>query len=231
MLDLVPAACHADALDLVDRIAQAGRVDHVHRHAFDLDRAADFVAGGAGNRGDDRELGPGQRVEQRALADVGLAGEHDGDAFAQQRALPRAVEHGVELHGNGLQPAAGVRLLQKVDLFFGEVERGLHEHAQLYQALTQRIDLVGKRAGQRAAGRACCGLGAGFDQVADGLGLREVELVVEERAFAELTGLSEAQARQVRIGQLKATRQQQLQHDRAAVGLQLEHVFAGVRVR
>jgi hypothetical protein len=39
-------------------------------------------------------------------------------------------------------------------------------------------------------------------------------------------------SRQARTGQrLEAARQQQLQHHRAAVGLQLEHVFAGVGVR
>ena len=74
-------------------VAQAGGVDHVQRHAFDLDRLADLVARRAGDRRDDRQLGAGQRVEQRALADVGLAGDHDLDAFAQQRALARARQH------------------------------------------------------------------------------------------------------------------------------------------
>jgi hypothetical protein len=91
----------------------------------------------------------------------------------------------------------------------------------------QRVHALRERALQRAAGRARGGLGAGVDEVGHGLGLREVELVVEEGALRELARLGQAAAR----AGLQAARQQQLQQHRAAVGLQLEHVLAGVGVR
>ena len=64
-----------------------------------------------------------------------------------------------------------------------------------------------------------------FDQVGDAFRLREIELAVEERALRELPGLGEARAK------LEAPREQQSQADRAAVTVQLEHRFAGVRGR
>ena len=96
-----------------------------------------------------------------------------------------------------------------------------------------------ERAVERARGRARRRFGAGVDQVGDGFGLGQVELVVEEGALGEFARPGDAQARRARPvrrridrgGGLEAAREQQLQHDRAAVRLQLEHVFAGVRVR
>ena len=63
-------------------------------------------------------------------------------------------------------------------------------------ASRERVDLARERAVERARRRARRGLGAGVDQVGDGLGLGEVELVVEEGALGELAGLGDAQARQ-----------------------------------
>ena len=201
----------------------------MHRHAFDLDRLADLVAGRTGNRRDDRQLGPRQCVEQRTLADVGLASQHDLDALAQQCALARAGQHAGHIGHRRIEPTAGVCLFEEVDLLFGEVERRLHQHAQLDQAIAQRVDLARKRSGQRAARRARGSFGAGFDQVAHGLGLGQVDLVVQERTLGELTGFGQPQA-DLAAG-VEATRQQELQHHRAAVRLQFEHRFAGVGMR
>ena len=90
---------------------------------------------------------------------------------------------------------------------------------------------------QRTRGRARSGLGAGVDQVGHGLGLRQVELAVEERARRELAGLGRSQRAQVfasggsRGSGFEAAHHQKLQHHGATVRVQLEHVLAGVRVR
>ncbi|ANY61086.1 hypothetical protein MA05_01965 [Comamonas aquatica] len=236
--DLVPGAGNADALHLVLAVAQAGGVDHVQRHAVDLDGLLHLVARGAGDRGDDGQLGPGQRVQQRAFAGIGLAGDHHLDAFAQQRALLGAGQHLAQLVAQRVQLAIGIGLLQEVDLFLGEVQRGLDQHTQVDQGFAQLADLAREVARQRAAGAARRRLGAGVDQVGNRLGLGQVDLVVEEGALGELTGLGQAQAGQDRgavgprrLRGLQAARQQQLQHHGAAVGLQLQHVLAGVAVR
>lgn len=72
--------------------------------------------------------------------------------------------------------------------------------------------------------RAACS-GFGFDQVGDGLGLGQVQLVVEEGALAEFARPRLAGA------QFKTTLHQQVEHHRATVALQFEHVFAGEGVR
>ncbi|NYH17813.1 hypothetical protein GGD41_005041 [Paraburkholderia bryophila] len=79
------------------------------------------------------------------------------------------------------------------------------------------------------AGRTRGGFGAGLDQIGDGFGLRQVELVVEESAAREFARLRETQAE--RAAGLDAALQHELQHDRTAVALQFDHVFAGVRMR
>jgi len=137
----------ADALHLVAGLvvaAQAGGVDHMQRHALDLDGLADLVARGAGDRRDDGQLGTGQGVEQASSCHVGLAGEHHLQTFAQQRALA----------GHGPSPACRLVSMpaswptasafsQEVDLLFGEIERGLHQHAAAARCARRScIDLV-----------------------------------------------------------------------------------------
>ena len=148
-----PAACDADALDFIDLrrlaiAAQAGGVDDVQWHALDLDRLADLVAGGAGDGGDDRQFGAGQRVQQRTLAHVGLAGQHHLQAFAQQCALARAGHHAGQARIDGVKLALGIRTLQKVDLLFRKIERGLDQHAQPHDVLAQLINFARERARQ-----------------------------------------------------------------------------------
>ena len=79
-------------------------------------------------------------------------------------------------------------------------------------ASRERVDLARERAVERARRRARRRFGAGVDQVGDGFGLREVELVVEEGALGELAGLGDAQVRQSRaagrrVGSAPASRQ------------------------
>ena len=76
----------------------------------------------------------------------------------------------------------------------------------------------------RAAARAAVAV-AGIDQVGHAFGLRQVELAVEERALRELPGLREPRP------ELDAAREQQAQHRRSAVAVQLQHVLAGVGAR
>jgi len=97
--------------------------------------------------------------------------------------------------------------------------------AQRDQRLDQCLHLLRKHARQRAHCRAR-GIGrTGFDQVGNGFGLRKVELVVEEGTFGKFTG-----ARQPRT-QCQHAAQQQVEHHRTAMALQLEDVLAGEGMR
>jgi hypothetical protein len=151
----------------------------------------------------------------------------------------RPREHGGDAGGRANEPALGVGRDQEIDLLLGEVERRLDQQAQLDQDLGEGVDLAREGAVERARRRARRGFGAGVDQIGDGLGLGEVELVVEEGALGEFAGAGDAQVRQARLPgrrielgrRFETAREKQLQHDRTAVRLQLEDVLAGVRVR
>ncbi|MCY1238188.1 hypothetical protein D9M72_509130 [compost metagenome] len=145
--DRVPGAVDANALDFIGGVlAQAGGVDDMQRDAVDLDGLAHAVARGAGDGRDDGQLRAGQRVQQRRLAHVGLARQHHRQALAQQRALARLRQHAAKFSADGGKLAAGVGLLQEIDLFFGEVQRGFHQHAQVDDPIHKLADSVGELA-------------------------------------------------------------------------------------
>ena len=60
--------------------------------------------------------------------------------------------------------------------------------------MRQRFEPPDERPFRLAQGLAALHLGLGRDQVGDALDLREVELVVVERAAGELAGLGQAQS-------------------------------------
>ena len=65
------------ARGLLDPLADAGGVDEAPGAAAELDQLVDRVDGGAGDVVDDDALVAGELVEQRGLADVGLADDRD----------------------------------------------------------------------------------------------------------------------------------------------------------
>ena len=133
MANLVPRARNANALDLihVGVVAQSCRVDDVQRHAFDLNGLLHHITRGARNGRDDGQLGTGQRIEQGAFACVGLARNDHANALTQQRALTGLLRHTQEVGLQAVQLTLGIGLFQKVDVFFGKVQRGFHQHAQV----------------------------------------------------------------------------------------------------
>ena len=113
---------------------------------------------------------------------------------------------------------------QRVQGFVGEIDRRFHMHAQRRQAVGECIDASREHALQRASRRARRARVGSGDQVGDGLGLGQVEAIVEEGALAEF-----ARPRRPRAQRAGAC-DQLLQHHRAAVRLQFDHVFAGEAV-
>ena len=215
------AALDADFFHHIIGVAQAGGVDNVHGHAVERDLFAHGVAGGAGNVGNDGDVVAGQRVEQAGFAHIGRAHQHHIHPFAQNRALLGAGEHSVQLRLQGFELAFGIGRFEKIDVFFGKIERGFHQHAQGNQLINQGVNVLGKRAFERAQRHAGGRLARGINQIGHALGLRQIELVVEKSAFGEFAGLGRART------QFEAARQQHLHHHRAAVALQLDDVFAG----
>lgn len=82
---------------------------------------------------------------------------------------------------------------------------------------------------QRRHGAARGGFRGGVDEVGHGLGLSQVEALVEKGAAGELAGFGRTQSEVV--ARLQAARQDAAQHGGAAMSLQLQYVFAGIGVR
>jgi len=84
-----------------------------------------------------------------------------------------------------------------------------------------------------------CRFGTGVDQVGDGFRLRQINLVVQKCALGKLTGGSQTQTRKQRLVvgsirllcNLQASCEQKLQHHRATMRLQLQHIFPGEGMR
>ena len=78
---------------------------------------------------------------------------------------------------------------------------------------------------QRAHGGTCGVARPGIDEIGHRLGLREIDLVVEEGALGEFPRPRTAGA------ELDAAFDQPLHDDGSAMTLELDHVFAGIRIR
>ena len=111
---------------------------------------------------------------------------------------------------------------EKIDLFLGKVDGGFHVGAQVDQRVGEPLHHARELALQRAHRGARGFARAGVDEIGDGFGLRQIDLVVVERALGEFAGPRAACA------ELEAAFDQRLDDHRPAVTLQLEHVLAGV---
>ena len=218
-------AADAFLLDAIVGVAQAGGVDEGQRDAVEIDRLAQHVARGAGNVGDDRALGGGERVEQARFAGVRAADDDHVQAVGETCAAARAGEHVGELRAQLGQSPGEFGRGEEIDFLFGKVDRGLDPDAQADRRLGDRAHAIGERAVETAHRRPRGRFGAGRDQIGDRFGLGQIEASVEERALGEFAGSRLARA------ELDHAREQPAQCDRAAVRLQLDDVLAGERMR
>ena len=178
-----------------------------------------------GNRRDDGRVVAGQAIEQAGLAGVGPARQHHGEPVAQQPTLPGGGGHRVEVTAHGGQALGELRVGEKIDFLLRKIDGGLDIGAQLDQRIGEALHHAGELALQRAHGGARRLARAGIDEIGDGFGLRQIDLVVVKGALGEFTGPRAPRA------ELQAARDQRFEDDRAAMALQLEHVLAGVGMR
>ena len=216
---------HADAFGFVERVANSGGVHQMHRNSTDGDGLGDQVARGAGRGGDDGALVLDQPVEQARLADVGTADDGERQAFVHDFAVGEAGEQLVERRVNVGDARQNLRVGNDGDIVFGEVDAGFHHRDQVDELLLDRLEPLRQRAFELPGRDLRLIERLRIDQVADGLGLGEIDAAVEEGAHGELAGLGEA----------RSASQRHLHHvpqdDGRAVTGDLDYVVGGVRVR
>ena len=223
-------AAHVRSMPSVSIGSSVGRkpggVDDRQRNAADLDLRLHGVARRPGDRRDDRHRVARQLVEQARLADVGPADEHDGEALAQQRALLRPRQHPGHLRARSPRPCrarrrrAGTRRPRRESRASPRctsAARSARRPARGSRARTRRTRL-------RAAARAAVAVAASMRSATLSACARS-SLPLRNARCVNSPGSREPRA------ELDAAREQQPQHHRAAVPVQLEHVLAGVRAR
>ena len=117
------------------------------------------------------------------------------------------------------------RIAEKVDLFLGKIDGRFDVGAQIDQCVGEALHHAREFALQRAHGGACGFARSRIDEIGDGFGLRQVDLVVVKRALGEF-----AWARAPR-SELEAPLDQLLDDHGPAMALQLDHMLAGIGKR
>ena len=222
--EIAPAHLDAEPVDPTGRVPEPRGVDQPYGPSHEVGMRLDCIAGRTRQLGDQRAIGAQQRVEERRLARVRPPGQH------QQRPLPEPLGrgrggeqppdpggHGLELRGDSTSRHGAVVLLWKIDRVGQQAFRLDQRPPQLPHAAREAaVELAQGRPGLR--GR------AGVDEIADGLGLHQVELAVQHRAAGELTRGGGPRAGRVQRRQQTAGREQ------PPVTRELDEVLAGIAV-
>ena len=115
--------------------------------------------------------------------------------------------------------------MHDIELFLREIELSFGERPKFDQLVPERANGGRKFTAQRTQRTARRFTAGRIDEVGDRLGLREIELAFQEGAACELSGFREPSA-------IVHTRgEQHLHHNGPAMAVELENVFAGVRMR
>ena len=167
----------------------------------------------------------GECIEETRLAGIRSSGEYQRAAVVQQPPLLRGRLERAEVELEPCQSLLDAALTEQFEVLVGKVDRRLDVAAQFYQRRFQTRNLGRELAAERIERRARSSRRTGADQVGHRLGLRQIELVVQERALRELSRPRRARA------ELEAALNQQRHHHRPAVPVQLQHVLAGEGTR
>ena len=218
------AALHTHGLHGVAAVADARRVDEPQEHAAHGDLFLHRVAGGAGDVGDDSPVIAQEGVQQRGFAGVRLAQQHRGHAQLQQTAAGKPGHQRFQIV---LGPAQGVQhllALEILDVLVRIVHHGVEPGGHVHEAVVDTRHGAAQRAVQLADGVVGLLGRLGVDQVRHGLRLEQVQLPIEKGPLGKLagTGLTAAGGKQ--------GAEARVQHDGAAVAVELGAVLSGIAV-
>ena len=139
------------------------------------------------------------------------------------------LKHFLQRALNRGQLTSRIGFFKKIDFFFRKIQRRLDQHTQVYHLLDQRMNHFGKSPRQGLRRRFRRRFGRCLDQIRYRFGLRQIELVVQKSALGKFSRLRQAQTGI--FTRFQATFQQHLHHHRAAMALQFEYIFTGIRLR
>ena len=213
------------SFDAFFALTQPGGVHQTEWEAFDHRVGLDGVARRARDLRDDRAVGAEQRVEERRLARVGAARDHEQCAFAQPlplwgglQQIRHTVTHDAPRTTHGRFTYRSLILLREIDVVG-------NQGFELEDIAAQRGETIGQAALELLQGAPPLRGRARIDEIGGRLGLQQIHLAVQDRAARELAGRRWPRARG---GQC---RQGSRRDDQAAMRRDLDEVLAGVGMR
>ena len=213
---------HSFALYGVAALAYPRRIHEVDAHPVALEAPLDGIAGGARGVGDDGAVGAEKGVHERALARIGSACEHGGDAV---------LRHPARIGGGKQRVHARERVLNLtverrehfVFRFLRIVEHRLQPGDDVADEVAYRVDLAAQRPVHESICRAK-GCGAfGSYHVRHALGVCEGKSARKIGALRELPSLRKPRAR------AQSGVQRTLHYPDPAVQIELHGVLACIR--
>ena len=175
--------------------------------------------------GYDGAVATGEEIQQRGLADVGCASDDDSGAFAQDMALVPSVQQGLDFGGNGGQPRRDFFRNRLRQFIIRKIKHGFDVGGRGEKGVVKGANADAKGILELGRGEASGPFGAGMDEVQDGLGLRQVQFIVQKGALGEFAGLGLARA-----GGEKRS-EDALGGLRTAMALDFDGILAGIGVR
>ncbi len=176
----------------------------------------------ARNLAHQRDLLARETIQQAGFPCIGRTHQNDLCAFAQDAALfGQTFDAGDFVH-QVAQFGSAELAITRFDLFLRKIQRGFDQHAQVDEHGDRLVNGCREIALQGTHGAARGLFGGGIDQISHAFSLRQVHFVVKKGALREFARLGEART------QLQAALQYGLQHRRAAMALEFQHLFPGI---
>ena len=113
-------------------------------------------------------------------------------AALQQAALMRTVVNAGEARLKAIETSEGVCRFEKINLLVRKVQRRFGQRTQFSQLVEERVNFARKVAMQRANGTPGSGSCRGVDQIGNRLGLRQIQLSIEEGAPGKFAGFGQS---------------------------------------
>ena len=182
---------NADRFRFVERLTNARRIDELNRNATDGHGFAHQVPRSARSCRNDGTFALDQPIEQTRLADIRPADDGKRQSLMNDFSVGEAGGKLLQWQTHRRNALEDDRVLHNRHVVLGEVDSSLEHGDQFDQFLFDRLQSPGKRAFELLRGDLSLVQRLRVDQVADRLGLRQIDAAIQKSAHGEFPRLRE----------------------------------------
>src|SRR5438309_1585024 len=183
---------NSNALGFVEGAANPGGVHELDWNSAKRNRFSHRVTGGPGSGGHDGALALNQPIEQTRFPDIRTTNDGESQSFMNDFSVSKRLSEFVERIANRRNVLKNLICGEYRNVVFGEVDSGFEQGNQLNQLLLDWLQAARECAFKLLSGNFGLIKGLRLDQIADSLGLREIDAAIQECSHGEFTGLREA---------------------------------------